>query len=132
MKLFKLVLPLLAAASLTGCNGGTTLIQYGVVQATAVSKTTSTSISYKCGKCDGTFVYSFNVKKGTSLFIHADIDVELGAITIDLNEGTKTVFHDIIIDDFEYDIPIKEYGRHKMTLKIDDFSGSFNFYWGKK
>ena len=132
MRVKRLLFPLLAVASLTGCSGNITVLEVSSFTVGANRKLTDSSITYSVKKADGTTIYSFNVKQSHSLQMKAEIIVDLGALTITLTDPQKNdIYKDIVVENADFTIDLSGTGKYKMTIVADAFQGSYKFDWTK-
>lgn len=124
---------LLMTPFLLGCEGTTTIISSMAVMMGAVTKTTSTSISFSCQKASGDITYRINISEKNSTTIKCKTEIIYGALTMTItNSLGQEKYKEILIDDLEFEIPLEETGKYKILVHHDDFKGSYNLDWAKE
>ncbi len=118
---------------LSGCFGGTSVVHYNMVCTSDKVTSSSTKVDVTYVGATGTTVISFNVKQTSSdLLLKCDFTVDSGTINIDLlYDNSEQVHSSVVQKSSKFDVTLKEYGRYKMTLKLESFTGEYHFNWAK-
>lgn len=94
-------------------------------------KSSSTKVDATYVDATGTTVISFNVKQTSNdLLLKCDFTVDKGKINVDLlYDNSEQVYRGVFQESSKIDVTFKEYGRYKMTVKLESFSGEHHFNW---
>lgn len=126
------LLPLLFVPFLTACSGGTVILFDSTVHLMSSLNMRSTDISFSSQKSSGDTIYKIVVNEKRALNVACEFKVTLGAITMSMmTMEDEEFFSEIIIEDTNFDIPLKEYANYKIKIHYDDFRGSYRLNWAK-
>lgn len=126
------IVPLLFVPFLMGCKDGTITLLDTSTHIMSTLTMRSTDISFSTQLSNGDTIYKMTVNEKKSLNIACDFKVTSGAITITtMTMEDVEFFQEIVIDDCQFDIPLKEYASYKIKIHYDDFKGSYRLNWGK-
>ena len=124
------LMPLAALPLLVACGGTVSIVSENCTAIGAISNMTSTSISYSVAKCNGKIKYRITVTEKNALNINASFTVKEGSIKILVSDANEAALYEgTITEDTNFDVPLKEYGKHFITLEHDQFKGSYKLNW---
>ena len=127
------LIPLLFIPFLTACNDGAVVLLDTSTHIMSTSMIRSTDISYSTQKSDGDMVYKIIINEKRDLAIACEFTVQRGALTISaMTMDDEQFFEEIVIEDSNFSISLKEYASYKVKVHYDDFRGSYRLNWAKK
>ena len=127
------LIPLLFIPFLTACNDGAVVLYDLSTHVMSTSLVRSTDISFSTQKSDGDTVYKIVINEKRDLAIACEFTVQSGALTISaMTMDDEQFFEEIVIDNSNFSIPLKEYASYKVKVHYDDFKGSYRLNWAKK
>lgn len=126
------LMPLLFVPFITACNGGTVMLLDSTTHIMSTLNMRSTDISFSSQKSNGDTIYKIVVNEKRALNVACEFKVTLGSITMSMTTmEDEEFFSEIIIEDTNFDIPLKEYASYKIKIHYDDFRGSYRLNWAK-
>ena len=126
------LIPLLFVPFLIACNGGTVMLLDSTTHIMSTLNMRSTDISFSSQKSNGDTIYKIVVNEKRALNVSCEYKVLSGAITMSMmTMEDEEFFQEIVIEDANFDIPLKEYASYKIKIHYDDFRGSYRLNWAK-
>ena len=119
------LLPLAFIPFLSACAGSTIIVSNNTTSIMSVSNMSGSEIYFSCKSCKGEIVYQISVGETQSLSIKTDVKIDGGTVTF-------TVTEQGITDNSNFEIPLKDYGKHRVKINHDGFKGSYRLNWSKK
>ena len=127
------LIPLLFVPFLTGCADGPVVLLDATTHIMSTLNMRSTDITFSTQLSNGDTIYKIVISEKRDLNIASEFKVQAGAITITaMTMGDEEFFQEIVIDDANFNIPLKEYASYKVKVHYDDFKGSYRLNWAKK
>ena len=101
----------------------------------SVEQNTATSIDVSCEYCKGTATYKIKIKEEYSQSVKYDIKVKEGTVSIKVedNDGKEIANQTLnpAEDNYTGTFELGDYGKYKITMVFEEFSGSYKFDWSK-
>ena len=126
------LLPFIFAPMLIGCAGSTMVISDKTTSLVSSTNMTGTSISFSCQKSNGEIIYQIVVSEKTALTISSDVKLSEGSVTFTVTYGDEQIYDGSISESANFEIPLKEYGKHRIKINHTNFKGSYALNWAKK
>ena len=127
------LLPLAFIPFLSACAVSTIIVSNNTTSIMSVSNMSSSEIYFSCKSCKGEIVYQITVGETQSLSIKTDVKIDGGTVTFTVTTvAGDLIYEQGITDNSNFEIPLKDHGKHRVKINHDGFMGSYRLNWSKK